>query len=196
MESLPKAGKFFFERRIVAPAILSFLFSFSWGGLMAFFPLYAIQCGVANPGWFFTAMAVVLILARLTGGKILDSWRKETVLPLVILTSAASLLLLIFSRNLPMFILVGMLWGIGGGFLPPVSMAYALEYAGTSDGTAVGTYQAFMDFGFGIGPIIAGIILPFTGYRILFLCLACICLIDLSYFQLYLRKKNLQGKPA
>jgi predicted MFS family arabinose efflux permease len=180
----------FFEPRILAPALISFLFSFSWGGLAAFFPLYAIQCGVTNPGHFFTAMAVVLIVARLTGGKILDTYRKEKILPIFILISMAALLILAFSKTQPMFIFVGMLWGIGAGFFPPVSLAYALEYAGSSDGTAVGTYQAAMDSGFGLGPMITGIIVPLTGYAFMFLCLACICLLNVCYFQFYLRKRQ------
>lgn len=91
-----------------------------------------------------------------------------------------------------MFVLVGMLWGIGAGIIPPVSMAYALEYSGTSDGTAVGTYQGFMDLGFGLGPIITGMIVPITGYRMMYLCLACVCLADLGYFQFYLNKRKRQ----
>jgi MFS family permease len=180
----------FFEPKILAPAILSFMFSFSWGGLGAFFPLYAIQCGVKNPGHFFMAMAIVLIVARLTGGRILDTYRKETIIPIVILTSMTALLVLAFSKTLPMFIFVGMLWGIGAGFFPPVSLAYALEYAGSSDGTAVGTYQAAMDSGFGLGPAITGLIIPLTGYPVMFLCLACICIINVCYFQFFLRKSQ------
>jgi MFS family permease len=180
----------FFEPKILAPAILSFMFSFSWGGLGAFFPLYAIQCGVRNPGHFFTAMAVVLVVARFTGGRILDKYSKEKIIPIVIIISMAALLILAFSTTLPMFIFVGMLWGIGAGFFPPVSLAYALEYAGSSDGTSVGTYQAAMDSGFGLGPVITGIIISLTGYPVMFLCLACICLLNICYFQFYLRKRQ------
>ena len=166
------------------------MFSFSWGGLGAFFPLYAIQCGVRNPGHFFTAMAVVLVVARFTGGRILDKYSKEKIIPIVIIISMAALLILAFSTTLPMFIFVGILWGIGAGFFPPVSLAYALEYAGSSDGTSVGTYQAAMDSGFGLGPVITGIIISLTGYPVMFLCLACICLLSICYFQFYLRRRQ------
>ena len=66
---------------------------------MPFFPLYAIQCGVKNPGHFFSAMAVVLIVARLTGGRILDTYSKEKIIPIVILISMAALLILAFLKN-------------------------------------------------------------------------------------------------
>ncbi len=47
-----------------------------------------------------------------------------------------------------------------------------------------------MDLGLALGPVAVGFILPFTGYRVMFLCLALTCLINLSYFQFYLRKKG------
>jgi MFS family permease len=100
------------------------------------------------------------------------------------------MIILSFSRTLPMFIFVGMLWGIGSAFFFPASMAYALEYAGSSDGTAVGTYQASLDMGLALGPVVMGIIVPLTGYRIMFLGLAVICLINMSYFQFYVRKRG------
>ena len=190
METPATGSSLFFEPKIIAPAMLSFMFSFSWGGLGAFFPLYAIQCEVKNPGHFFSAMAIVLIVARLTGGRILDTHSKEKVIPVFILTSMAALLILAFSKTLTMFIFVGMLWGVGAGFFPPVSLAYALEYADSYDGTAVGTYQAAMDSGFGLGPVIAGIIIPATGYRMLFVCLACVCILNLCYFQFFLKQRG------
>ena len=69
-------------------------------------------------------------------------------------------------------------------------MAYALEYAGSSDGTAVGTFRAISDLGQALGPVVMGIIIPFTGYPIMFLCLALICFINLCYFQFYVRKRG------
>jgi MFS family permease len=89
-----------------------------------------------------------------------------------------------------MFIFVGMLWGTGAAFLTPAFLAYALDYSGSSGGPAVGTYQSFQDLGMTLGPMVMGIIIPFTGYQIMFLCLALICLMDMMYFQFYVRRKG------
>ena len=97
-----------------------------------------------------------------------------------------------YSTNAPFAppIIVGAFWGIGGVFFVPMSMAYALEYTGSSDVAAVGIFRAISDLGLGLGPVVTGIIIPFTGYPIMFLCLALICLINMSYFQFYVRKKG------
>jgi hypothetical protein len=47
-----------------------------------------------------------------------------------------------------------------------------------------------VDLGMALGPVIMGLIVPFTGYPAGFLCLALICLINLFYFQFYVRRRN------
>jgi MFS family permease len=101
-----------------------------------------------------------------------------------------SLVTIASSSTLSMFILAGFFWGIGFGLLFPLAMAYSLEYAGSSDGVAVATYQAFMDLGIAVGPTAAGAMLPFTGYRVMFLCQGMFCFVSLAYFQFYLRKRH------
>jgi len=180
----------FFEWKIIAPAITNALQFFVWGAFVAFFPLYAIHCGVENPGYFFTANAVMLIAGRILGGRILETYNKEKIILTFLLTATVAMVILSFSKTLSMFILVGMLWGMGAAFLTPAFLAYALDYSGSSGGPAIGTYQSFQDLGMTLGPMVMGIIIPFTGYQIMFLCLALICLMDMMYFQFYVRRKG------
>ena len=65
----------FFERKILAPAMMNFLFYFCWAGMMAFFPLYSVKCGVTNPGVFFSANGVMIIVGRVLGRRLLDTYR-------------------------------------------------------------------------------------------------------------------------
>jgi MFS family permease len=132
----------------------------------------------------------MIIAAMILGGRILDTYNKEKMIPIFIVVSMVAMFMLSFSKTLPMFICAGLLWGIGGVFFYPASMAYALEYAGSSGGTAVSTFQAFMDLGMALGPLTMGVIIPLTGYRTMFLCLVFICFINLCYFQFYVRKRG------
>jgi MFS family permease len=186
----PPHDALFLNRRIILPSVTSFLKNFVYGAIVAFFPLYAIECGVKNPGYFFSASAVILIAARILGGKVVDTYNKEKIILTLLFTGMAAMVILSFSRTLPLFVLVGMIWGAGSAFFFPAAMAYALEYAGSSDGTAVGTFRAISDLGMALGPVIMGIIIPLTGYRAMFLCLGLVCLINLIYFQFYVRKRN------
>ena len=175
---------------IVAPAFITFLNYFVGAALFAFIPLYGAKSGVTNPGFFFSAVAVMLFAGRVLGGRILATHDKEKIIPGFLSVFAGALIILSFSGTLPMFVFVGLLWGTALAFVVPASMAYALEYAGSSGGTALGTYQMFMDSGMALGPAVMGMVVPLTGYRAMFLCLALISLANVCYFQFFVRKRR------
>jgi MFS family permease len=180
----------FFEGRIVAPAAIGFMHTFTFGAIVAFFPLYAIQKGVGNPGLFFSAVAIMIIAGRILGGRMLDTWSKDRIILTFLSVGLVAMIILSFSVTLPMFIIVGILWGTCTAVLAPATMTYAFEYAGSSDGTAVGTFRSLTDSGAALGPMIMGVLIPVTGYRGMFLCLAFVCFIDLGYFQFYVRRRR------
>lgn len=180
----------FLERKIIAPAIVGLLHNFLWGTTMAFLPLHAIKCGITNPGLFFSAVAVMIITSRTMGGRILDIYSKEKIILTFIFVSMVATVMLSLSRTLSMFVFAGLLWGIANAFIYPANMAYAFQYAGSSDGTAIGTIRALTDLGLALGPMLMGMIIPLAGYRAMFLCLAVVCLINLIYFQFYVRDRR------
>jgi len=53
--------RFFLNWKAIPPSIVNSLSFFTWGSLTTFFPLYAINHGVANPGFFFSIVAMMLI---------------------------------------------------------------------------------------------------------------------------------------
>lgn len=179
----------FLSREALPPAIIAFLITITWGALTAFFPLYALSQGVDNPGLFFAAFAITLILARGLGGKILDIYAREKIMFPCLFTLVISMAILAFSSTLPMFILVAIIWGMGTAFLYPSLVAYTLDRAGSSRGPAMGTFTALTDLGAGMGSVIMGIILQLTNYPIMFLCLALTGVINLLYFHFFVRRK-------
>ena len=183
-------GGFFLSRKALPPSMIGFVCLFIWGALAAFFPLYAINHGVSNPGLFFTTIAIMLILGRALGGRILDLCSKERIILPCLFTYIISMVILAFSKTLPMFILVAAIWGIGIAFLMPSLMVHAVEHAGSSPGPAMGTFTAISDLGMSLGPVIMGIIIHTTGYPIMFLCLALTGIVNLNYFYFFARKKG------
>jgi predicted MFS family arabinose efflux permease len=180
----------FVSREALPSSIMSFMGSMIWGAVTAFFPLYALSHGVDNPGLFFAALAITLILARSLGGKILDIYAREKVILPCLLAQIIAMSILIFSTTLPMFILVAVIWGMGTAFFYPALVAYVIDLAGPSRGPAIGTYMALSDFGAGMGSVIMGIVLQWTNYPIMFLCLAFTGVINLLYFYFAVRKKG------
>ena len=181
---------FFLDRKAIPSSIINSLTLFMWGALAAFFPLYAINHGVTNPGLFFTTIAIMLLLGRVLGGKTLDLYRKERIILLCLFVCFVSMAILAFSKTLPMFILVAVIWGIGHAFLMPSLVPYTLDRAGSSPGPVMGTFTAISDLGLSLGPVIMGIVVQTAGYPIMFLCLALTGVINLNYFYFFVRKKG------
>ena len=181
---------FFFSRKALPISFMVFLIHIVWGAIITFFPLYALSHGIGNPGLFFTAHAIVLILGRILGGKILDLYDlKRVILPCITIYIIA-MSILAFSKTLPMFFFVAVIWGVGNTFFLPALVAYTLKLADSSRGSTMATITAAMDLGIGIGPVIMGIILQLTNYPIMFLCLALTGVINLNYFYFFVRKKG------
>ena len=178
------------SRKVLPSSIISCLALFVWGALAAFFPLFAIARGVGNPGLFFTVLAVTLILGRALGGRILDLYNKERIILPCLLTSIISMVILAFSETQLMFIVVAAIWGAGQAFLMPSLMLHALERVGSSAGPAMGTFTAVTDLGIFLGPLTMGIVIHFTSYPTMFLCLALIGLVNLGYFHFFVRTKG------
>ncbi len=193
-ESLKKQA--FLCREALPPSIMAFFTNTIWGTLTAFFPLYAVSRGVSNPGLFFATFALMLILGRGLGAKILDRYSRETVILPCLNTYIIAMVLLAFSKTLPMFILVAVIWGAGNAFLYPAITAYALDLAGPARGPAMATFTASSDLGIGLGAVIMGIILRYTSYPTMFLCLALTGFINLNFFYFFVRRKKRMDLPS
>jgi predicted MFS family arabinose efflux permease len=185
----------FITREALPPATMAFMGNIIWGAVTAFFPLFALSHGMSNPGFFFAAMALTLILGRAFGGRILDLYRREKVILPCLIAQIIAMGLLTFSTTFPMFILVAVIWGIGTAFFYPTLVAYTIDLASSSRGPAMGTYLALSDFGAGMGSVMMGIILQLTNYPIMFFCLALTGVINLLYFYFTIRKKG-EGRHA
>jgi MFS family permease len=145
---------------------------------------------VSNPGYFFTATAIMLILGRGLGGRLLDLYSKERVIQYCLIIMFISMIILACSKTLPMFLLVGLIWGAGVAFLTPAILAYALERVGSTLGPAIGTFAALSDLGTGLGPVIMGIVIGLTDYSVMFLCSALVGIINLLFFLFFVRRRG------
>jgi len=187
--SKDSSGGLFISREALSPSIIHAIALFIWGALTAFFPLYSIHRGVENPGLFFTTIAVMLFLGRALGGKIVDIYSKESIILPCLSTYILSMVLLAFSKSQAMFILVAVIWGIGHAFFGPAVMVYILDRV-SSPGPAMGTLTAITDLGISLGPVTMGIVLHSTSYPTMFLCMACIGILNLNCFYFFVRKKG------
>ena len=182
-------GMSFISRKAFPPSVMGFANLFTFGATSAFFPIYALSRGVTNPGLFFTTTALMLILGRAFGGRILNFSQRDKIILPCLCTSVIATSILAFSGTLPMFLLAAVFWGLGHSFLIPTLMLYALDEE-SSSGMAMGTFHGIADAGLCLGPVIMGVVLRLTNYRVMFLCLTLMAFLNIGYFCLFLRRKQ------
>jgi MFS family permease len=189
-EKLTIKGGPLLSRKALSPAIVAFMADMVLGALTAFFPLYAVKHGIANPGLFFGTFAITVVVGRALGGRIFDLHNREGVILPCLTIYIIAMSILFFFKTLPMFLVAAVIWGVGHAFLFPVLTAYTLDLTAASRGPAMGTFMALDDLGLGLGPVIMGIVLSLTNYPVMFLCLGFTGLLNLSYFYFFVRKKK------
>ncbi len=177
-------------RKALPPSMMAFFTHVIWGALTAFFPLYALAGGMSYPGHFFATFAIMLILGRTLGGRVLDLYSKERVIFPCLFTYMISTIILALFRTPPMFLVAAIIWGAGNALAFPAFVALAMDLAGPSRGPAMGTFTALSDLGVGLGAVIMGVVLRLTNYQVMFLCLALIGAINFAYFYLFVLKKK------
>ncbi len=191
--NLPVGAGSFFSRKALPPSIANSLTYLTWGSLTTFFPLYAVECGAANPGLFFSTFAAMLILGRTLGAWIMDRYSKERLILPCLFLCALSLAVLAFSRTMPMFIVAAIIMGAGFTFLMPSLLVIAIERAQPHPGLAMGTFTAVADMGLVLGPVMTGMIISGTSYSTAFLGLALIEVFTIGYFQFSVGKNRQEG---
>jgi MFS family permease len=170
------------SRTAFRPSIVGFGAFFIWGSLATFYPLYATSMGVANPGLFFTALAIMFIATRTFGGRVFDIQKRRAVLGGCLVLTGAAMCLLWASRTQLMFIVAAVVLGAGLGFFTPTVLAFALDLSGSSSSAlAVATVYAFLDTGQFLGPMAMGVVVQHLGYSGMFFCLVLVSLLSILY---------------
>ena len=177
---------------ICRPAIPSSLVSIGqqlgWGAISTFFPLYAVQKGIANPGLFFGAMAAAMLVCRMFGSNLINLYHPRKLIVTLLTGTIVGILLLAYSGSLAMFIFVGLILGAANAFMMPTLMDYAVRRAGSSSNAAVATFMGLSDLGMALGPVIMGVVANSSGYSTMFICVAFTSVLNLLYSSVTLKE--------
>ncbi len=189
-----------FEKTAFAPSFVMLFVAFTTGSIQSFIPIYAATRDIGNIGIYFIVYALALFITRIGGGKIADRYGAPIVfLPGYILL-IASFILLAFASNITMFIISGILYGLGYGSVQPLLNAVMVQFCPPSKrGAGNSTFFTAMDVGSGGGAVVWGAISQYFGFTLVYLlCVGCVILSWIFYFFLLHRtlQKTHQAKEA
>jgi MFS family permease len=161
-------------------AWLAFCLGMGVGPVVAFIAIFARQRGVDNPGLFFTAQAVALMVSRAFSGRLSDRRGRGFVLIPGLLSIAVGLLILPFAQNLLEMLLSAVFIGMGFGSSQPATMALTVDLVSEEQrGMAVSTYFLGFDSGISLGSFSLGAIVTKLGFGVGWAVAACCVLMGL-----------------
>jgi MFS family permease len=143
-----------------------------WGmsGFFAFVPLYALDLGLEGSRFVFLLYSAIVVAIRLFGARIPDIIGPVVASRSALATSTVGLAVVaLWSSPVGLFVGVS-IFAVGSALAFPGLMMLALRGTPASQrGAIIGTFTAFVDLGFGIGPATLGVVSEAFGYRGLFL---------------------------
>jgi MFS family permease len=179
-----------FDKRAFRVSLTLFFTTISYGGIVTFLPLYADERGISNIGLFFTIYAIALLVTRPYAGKYYDRKGPNNIILYGLLLIFVSIFMLAFAKTMPVFLLSGILLGLGFGAVQPTIFAHAMvgiepERRGIINGTVMTAF----DLGMGFGSVFLGIIANMAGYANMYLITSFTVLFGLVVFFLFPGKK-------
>jgi len=183
----------FLEFKAIPISIIILVIGFSYSGILTFIPLYAKQIHLVEAAsFYFLVYAVTVFISRPAFGRLLDVKGANFVVYPSLFIYAIGMLLFSQANHGITLLLAGVIIGLGYGNF--ISSAQAISIKGLPPhrlGLATSTFFMFVDLGFGLGPYVLGSLVPFTGYRGLYLIMAVMILATIPlYYFLYGRKAS------
>ena len=167
-EAISRLGAWYkniFAKEALMPTIVVTFMSVSVISYTIYMERFAEARGIGNIGLFFAVYAAALIASRPISGWLIDKYGPTKVfIPSAVLFSL-SFVIVGFSDSLGMILAGAAVAAIGlGGSQPTIQTMCVLSVSPLRYGVASNTNYFGIDFGFFLGPIIAGLIIDNYGF--------------------------------
>ncbi|PKN68621.1 MAG: MFS transporter [Deltaproteobacteria bacterium HGW-Deltaproteobacteria-12] len=183
----------YLEFKAIPISVVILVIGFSYSVVIAFISLYTKQIHLEEAAsFYFLVYAVIVFISRPVSGRLFDLKGANFVAYPCLFIFAVGMLLFSQASQGITLLSAGALIGLGYGNF--ISCAQAISIKDVLPhrlGLATATFFIFVDLGFGAGPYLLGFLIPFTGYRGLYLIMAILILATIPlYYFLYGRKAS------
>ncbi len=161
------------DRAIILASVLSFASHITFQAVASFLVLYARQVGIDAIGWFYVASGITSVFARPYLGRLSDRIGRRYALVAGFAFQAVALVILAFASNLTTFIGVGVLYMLGLAMESSTTLAIAVEKAKPEKrGKILGTFSIALPLSNGIGALLCGGLVQWSGFFGMYLAMA------------------------
>lgn len=184
----------FFEVKAIPISAVCAVVYFCYSSLLSFLTSYAEELQLQTAAsFFFIVYAVAILVSRPFTGRLFDTrGERITMLP-AFLGFLIGMVVLSQAHSGPVLLASAALIGFGVGVIQSCSLAIAVQSAPRERLSLVNsTFYIFLDAGVGIGPFVLGFVVPYTGFRGMYLSMAAVTLLcAVSY--LFVSRSSARG---
>lgn len=191
--------KAFVEPKALPIALIIGMAALSYSSVLSYINFYATEINLVEAAsFFFLVYSVVVLLSRPITGRLMDAKGANVVMYPAIFLFAVGLLVLSQANSAWTLLLSGVLIGFGFGNIQSGTQAIAVKAAPPHRmGMATSTFFIALDAGLGFGPYFIGLLIPLTGFSLLYQLLAGVVFFTIFlYFAMNGRQERANMKQA
>jgi MFS family permease len=180
-----------FDRRVLLTSNMEGVQNLSVGALEAFLPIYAVMiCGFSafQAGLLWGAQIVVTIISKPLMGKFSDQHGRQNLLFWGMFVCVVPFVLIPWFKSYTVLLLLSAIFGLGEAIVTSSAAALVADLCKDDNlGSAMGTFGTIFDVGHASGPLLAGVLIGFSGsgsdYRLSFAVVAALMVIAAIVFR-------------
>ncbi|TFH61898.1 MFS transporter [Peribacillus frigoritolerans] len=181
----------YFEKRALPISIFIGFAGFTYSSILSYLTSFAKEMDLMDAAsFFFVVFAVFLLASRPFTGRMFDVKGENAVIYPSLLLFAVGMVILSQSHHGITLLIAGALIGVGYGTFQSSCQAISIKEAPSNRmGLATSTFFTMYDFGIGVGPFLLGFLIPFTGFKGLFIGMSFFAFVLIGIYYLAHGKK-------
>lgn len=181
----------YFEKRALPISIFIGFAGFTYSSILSYLTSFAKEMDLMDAAsFFFVVFAVFLLASRPFTGRMFDVKGENAVIYPSLLLFAVGMVILSQSHHGITLLIAGALIGVGYGTFQSSCQAISIKEAPSNRmGLATSTFFTMYDFGIGVGPFLLGFLIPFTGFKGLFIGMSVFAFVLIGIYYLAHGKK-------
>ena len=181
----------YFEKRALPISIFIGFAGFTYSSILSYLTSFAKEMDLMDAAsFFFVVFAVFLLASRPFTGRMFDVKGENAVIYPSLLLFAVGMVILSQSHHGITLLIAGALIGVGYGTFQSSCQAISIKEAPPNRmGLATSTFYTMYDFGIGVGPFLLGFLIPFTGFKGLFMGMSILAFVLIGIYFLAHGKK-------
>ena len=187
----------YFEKRALPISIFIGFAGFTYSSILSYLTSFAKEMDLMDAAsFFFVVFAVFLLASRPFTGRMFDVKGENAVIYPSLLLFAVGMVILSQSHHGITLLIAGALIGVGYGTFQSSCQAISIKEAPSNRmGLATSTFYTMYDFGIGVGPFLLGFLIPFTGFKGLFMGMSIFAFVLIGiYYLAHGRKASARKK--